>query len=152
MFEVNTATQRSPEPPISDMRVKRDIVPVGELENGLTLYRFKYNWGEREFVGVMAQDVLKVHPDAVSVTENGLYDVDYTMIGAKFMTYENWLQQSKQSPLERMQAAKARFEDSPEPMDGDDKPAVVRFHSSPEPVEKDNEKMTIISFGHRLDH
>ena len=105
MFEVNTATQISPEPPISDMRVKRDIVPVGELENGLTLYRFKYNWGEREFVGVMAQDVLKVHPDAVSVTENGLYDVDYTMIGAKFMTYENWLQQSKQSPLERMQAA-----------------------------------------------
>lgn len=149
--------KRSPEPPInddvSDLRLKQDVVPVGQLPDGLKLYKFRYLREETEYVGVMAQDVLQVCPDAVSVDDNGFYRVNYTKLGTRMMTADEWyVQHDKQSPLERMQAAKARFEDSPEPMDGDDKPAVVRFHSSPEPVEKDNEKMTIIAFGHRLDH
>jgi hypothetical protein len=39
----------------------------------------------------MAQDVLKLVPEAVRVAENGYYDVDYSLIGAEFMTYEKWL-------------------------------------------------------------
>ena len=34
-----------------------------------------------QYEGVMAQDVLKVMPTAVSVGEDGYYRVDYAMLG-----------------------------------------------------------------------
>lgn len=62
---------------ISDRRLKTDIHEIGKAANGLPLYVFSYasDPGTRHF-GLMAQDVLKVNPDAVS-EENGHYVVDY---------------------------------------------------------------------------
>lgn len=62
---------------ISDRRLKTNIYEIGKAANGLPLYVFSYvsDPGTRHF-GLMAQDVLKVNPDAVS-EENGHYVVDY---------------------------------------------------------------------------
>lgn len=53
---------------LSDERLKEDIEPVGILFNGLTAYkyRFKGDSSRRTHLGVMAQDVEKVRPDAVA--------------------------------------------------------------------------------------
>lgn len=50
----------------SDRRVKEDVRQVGLLNNGLPVYAYRYKWGGPEQIGVMAQDVEKVHPEAVS--------------------------------------------------------------------------------------
>jgi hypothetical protein len=51
----------------SDRRLKRDIRRVGETPMmRLPLYAFRYVWDDILHVGVMAQDVLKVKPEAVA--------------------------------------------------------------------------------------
>lgn len=60
----------------SDRRVKTDIVRIGAMDNGLPLYSFRYK-GKPEFhMGVMAQDVEKVKPEAV-IEINGIKHVNY---------------------------------------------------------------------------
>ena len=49
----------------SDIALKHDIVPLGHLANGLGYYRFSYNGSDRAYVGVMAQEVQEVMPEAV---------------------------------------------------------------------------------------
>lgn len=74
----------------SDIRLKRDIQAIGTLANGLTLYRFKYLWSDTDMVGVMAQEVLNVLPDAVITGEDGFYRVNYDKLGISMMTFEEW--------------------------------------------------------------
>ena len=69
-----------PQPP-SDVRLKTDISEVGTTVHGLPLYQFRYLDGTGPFEGVMAQDVLKVRPDAVLTGEDGFYRVDYARLG-----------------------------------------------------------------------
>jgi hypothetical protein len=69
----------------SDRRLKRDIVQVGTLPSGIHLYEFNYIWGGPRYVGVMAQDVLKVMPEAVIIDQYGFYRVDYSMIGTRMV-------------------------------------------------------------------
>ena len=64
----------------SDRRLKKSIRLIGKLANGLNIYRFKYIFGGPEQVGVMAQEVLKVHPEAVS-SFAGFLTVDYSKLG-----------------------------------------------------------------------
>lgn len=61
---------------ISDRRFKRDIERIGKLDNGLPVYKFKYKYGEETHVGVMADEVEKVIPDAV-IERNGIKFVNY---------------------------------------------------------------------------
>jgi len=74
----------------SDIRLKRDIRPIGRTESGLTLYRFRYLWSDVEMVGVMAQEVLEVAPEAVIVAPDGFYRVDYARLGLRCTTYAEW--------------------------------------------------------------
>ncbi len=60
----------------SDRRLKQDISQVGVLPNGLNVYKFRYKWGGPEHIGLMADEVKLVHPEAV--IRVGEYDaVDY---------------------------------------------------------------------------
>ena len=70
---------------ISDRRLKRDLLRVGTLPNGIPLYSFNYIWGGSRYIGVVAQDVLKIVPAAVIVDQYGFYRVDYSMIGARMV-------------------------------------------------------------------
>lgn len=49
----------------SDERLKTDIKRVGTLDNGLPVYTFRYRGSSKIQMGVMAQDVERVKPDAV---------------------------------------------------------------------------------------
>lgn len=60
----------------SDRRVKTDIKRVGTLDNGLPVYAYNYVWGGPTEIGVMAQDVERFRPHAVSEF-NGIKAVDY---------------------------------------------------------------------------
>ena len=60
----------------SDRRLKHNIKRIGKSIGGLPLYTFRYVWGGPVRVGVMAQDVLKVRPDAV-LKIGGYYAVNY---------------------------------------------------------------------------
>ncbi len=77
----------------SDIRLKRDIVRVGQLPNEISLYRFRYNWSDEEFVGVMAQEVRHIMPKAVIEGPDGYLRVNYGLLGLTFMTYEQWAAQ-----------------------------------------------------------
>lgn len=66
----------------SDANLKEAIVPAG-VENGYPIYEFNYIGDDRRYVGVMAQDVEKIMPEAV-IIKDGYKAVDYDMIGVKF--------------------------------------------------------------------
>jgi Protein of unknown function (DUF3300)/Chaperone of endosialidase len=55
----------------SDVRLKHDIVLLGEVDNGLGFYRFSYNGRGKADVAVMAQDVQAVMPQAVARDRDG---------------------------------------------------------------------------------
>ena len=60
----------------SDIRVKENIVLVGQLDNGLPVYKFNYIGSDIPIIGVMAQDVELFNPNAV-VEVNGIKHVKY---------------------------------------------------------------------------
>ena len=66
---------------ISDIRLKTDIHRIGTTGLGLPLYQFQYRNRAGVYLGVMAQDVLKVEPSAVSMGADGYYMVDYGKLG-----------------------------------------------------------------------
>ncbi len=76
----------------SDLRLKHDVVELGQLGNGIGLYRFVYNGGHTAYVGVIAQEVQNVTPAAVTRGSDGYLRVHYEKLGLKFQTYRHWLQ------------------------------------------------------------
>jgi polysaccharide export outer membrane protein len=74
----------------SDIRLKRDIVPVGYLANGLRLYRYRYVWSPTLYVGVMAQEAREVVPTAVVRGRDGYLRVDYRQLGLRLQTWDEW--------------------------------------------------------------
>lgn len=75
----------------SDIMLKHDVVLLGYLDNGLGYYRFAYNGGQRAYVGVIAQEVRAVRPDAVAVGRDGYLRVSYERLGLRFRTYDDWV-------------------------------------------------------------
>lgn len=65
----------------SDARLKENIVPVG-VSHGLTVYEWNYVGGDQLFRGVMAQDVIETHPEAVTI-QDGFFAVDYGRLGLR---------------------------------------------------------------------
>lgn len=61
----------------SDRRLKKGIVRIGELANGLNLYIYRYIWGGALQIGVMADEVRKVNPQAV-ISIGGYDAVNYS--------------------------------------------------------------------------
>jgi hypothetical protein len=76
--------------PASDRRLKRDIVKVANLDNGLSLYRYRYNGSRQRYVGVMAQEVAAIRPDAVVTGPDGYMRVDYRRLGTHLQTWREW--------------------------------------------------------------
>ena len=63
---------------MSDRRLKSNIVHIGNHPLGIGIYEYDI-FGERD-VGVMADEVIKVKPDAVMVMPNGYMAVNYGML------------------------------------------------------------------------
>ena len=58
-----------------------DIEKIGELANGLAVYAYDYIWGQHD-IGVMADEVEQVMPEAVVMMPSGYKAVNYAMLGA----------------------------------------------------------------------
>ena len=91
LLRVNTGT-------VSDIALKHDIVLLGQLGNGIGFYRFSYNGSDRAYVGVMAQEVQTIAPEAVTRGQDGYLRVYYDKIGVKFQTYGQWIASGAQVP------------------------------------------------------
>lgn len=71
----------------SDVRLKENIVPVGRHSLGFGLYLFDYKpkyrgWaGHGRYLGVMAQEVETVMPEAVLTGSDGFKRVNYAVLG-----------------------------------------------------------------------
>lgn len=63
----------------SDRRLKTHIEPIGQLPSGLPVYRYQYIWSSTVHIGVMAQEAMRLYPDAVRTIE-GFLAVDYYRI------------------------------------------------------------------------
>jgi len=63
----------------SDVRLKRNLVKVGKTAKGFTRYMWQYLWGEWA-VGVLAQEVEKILPEAVFTGPDGWKRVNLSMV------------------------------------------------------------------------
>ncbi len=86
---------------LCDVRAKENIVPVGE-KNGYPLYTFNYKGNPQRYRGVLAQEVLRLNPDAVYINaKTKLLHVDYNKIGMKM---EKMKMEKKPVPEKKMAA------------------------------------------------
>jgi hypothetical protein len=82
----------------SDLALKQDVTLLGYLANGLGYYRFSYLGGQKAYVGVIAQEVDAVMPEAVTRGRDGYLRVHYERLGLTFRTYREWLAGGAQVP------------------------------------------------------
>jgi hypothetical protein len=85
MDYLTLAASAAPYIPTSDIRLKKNIKKVGELANGLGVYTWEWKEKVKDLVGnfsmtkgVMAQEAMKVIPEAVVTAPNGYLAVDYS--------------------------------------------------------------------------
>jgi hypothetical protein len=62
----------------SDIRLKENIEYIGQT-NGLNIYEYNYIWSKDRYRGIMAQELLAVKPEAISIMD-GYYMVDYSLL------------------------------------------------------------------------
>jgi uncharacterized membrane protein YgcG len=75
----------------SDIALKHDVLLLGHLANGLGYYRFSYLGSTKPYVGVIAQEVQTVVPEAVTRGPDGYLRVHYEQLGLKLRSYTDWL-------------------------------------------------------------
>jgi hypothetical protein len=83
---------------VSDIRAKHDIVLLGRLDSGLGFYRFSYLGSDKAYVGVMAQEVEAIRPDAVMRGSDGYLRVNYDRLGLYMQTWEEWVASGERIP------------------------------------------------------
>lgn len=64
----------------SDKRLKKNIEKIGETSEGLGIYSYDYIDGHGPYIGVMAQEVAEIKPEALGPVVAGYMTVDYSKI------------------------------------------------------------------------
>lgn len=64
----------------SDKRLKRDIGYLFTLPNGIKIYKYRFIGKDTMEIGVIAQEVMEIMPDAVHMDSSGFYKVNYEMV------------------------------------------------------------------------
>lgn len=74
----NTTTTQ-PMPFFSDRRLKKNIERIGETDEGLPIHKFEYKGDPKgqKHIGLMADEVEQIHPEAVGTHKSGYKVVDY---------------------------------------------------------------------------
>ena len=66
-------------PMASDARLKENIVKVGSSPSGINIYEWNYkSTPDTRYRGVMAQEIMQTHPDAIHLFEDGYMGVHYS--------------------------------------------------------------------------
>jgi hypothetical protein len=71
---------------------------LGYLDDGLGFYRFSYIGSNKAYVGVIAQEVQAVMPEAVERSPDGYLRVSYEKLGIKFQAYNRWVASGARLP------------------------------------------------------
>jgi hypothetical protein len=74
----------------SDRRLKRDLVLLARRADGIGIYRYRYLWSDTVYVGVMAQELAAIAPEAVVHHSDGFLRVDYARLGMRLLTWNEW--------------------------------------------------------------
>jgi hypothetical protein len=64
----------------SDARLKRDVKHLFTLSNGVEICSYRFIGSDNQELGVIAQQVREIMPDAVAVDANGVLKVDYSKV------------------------------------------------------------------------
>ena len=67
-------------PMASDIRLKENIIKVGNSPSGINIYEWNYKGNTQRYRGVMAQEILERHPEAVALQPDGYLSVYYGKI------------------------------------------------------------------------
>ena len=67
-------------PMASDVRLKENIIKVGNSPSGINIYEWNYIGNKQRYRGVMAQEILEKHPEAVALQPDGYMSVYYGKI------------------------------------------------------------------------
>ena len=83
--DLTSATQTAPSgqnygPMASDVRLKENITKVGSSPSGINIYEWNYIGNKQRYRGVMAQEILERHPEAVALQPDGYMSVYYGKI------------------------------------------------------------------------
>jgi hypothetical protein len=69
----------------SDLRLKENVIRIGTTRHGLPFYTFNYVGKPERYAGLIAQDVLSIMPEAVSIADDGFYRVDYQRLQIRML-------------------------------------------------------------------
>ena len=72
---------------------------LGHLDSGIGFYRFDYNGSDKAYVGVIAQEVQTVMPQAVTRGRDGYLRVFYDKLRVTFKTYDHWIASGARVPI-----------------------------------------------------
>lgn len=88
----------------SEMRVKNNVKKLETLDNGLSVYSYKFHHDNNTYVGLMADDVArhKQFKRHVIHMGDGLFTIDYEKIGLHQITMDQW----KSSGISAMRSAR----------------------------------------------
>ncbi len=64
-------------PLLSDRRTKTEIRRIGYADNGIPIYAYRYINGDTTQIGMLADEVEEIHPEAVVMGTDGFQRVDY---------------------------------------------------------------------------
>ena len=64
----------------SDIRLKENISKTGISKSGIPIYEFNYIGGTNRYSGAMAQDLLAMNSNSVTLDDSGYYKVNYDNI------------------------------------------------------------------------
>ena len=83
--QFTSVTQTAPSgqnagPMASDVRLKENITKVGNSPSGINIYEWNYIGKPQRYRGVMAQEILEKHPEAVALQPDGYMSVYYGKI------------------------------------------------------------------------
>ena len=67
----------------SDVKLKENIIKVGNSPSGINVYEWNYIGKSQRYRGVLAQELLESHPEAVAMCPNGFLGVYYGKIDVK---------------------------------------------------------------------
>ena len=70
-------------PMASDMKLKENIIKVDNSPSGINIYEWNYIGKSQRYRGVLAQELLESHPEAVTMCPNGFLGVYYGKIDVK---------------------------------------------------------------------
>jgi len=68
----------------SSKKLKHNIKKIGKSIGGHNIYKFSYKGSSRRYVGVIAEEIQKIIPEAVITMPNGFLGVNYNLIDVTF--------------------------------------------------------------------